>query len=334
MVGTSRAALTGLRGRPTHPLVLAIGLGFGLFLPLLVNPVRVSAQNYTSPPTYAHSYYLSNPSGGVMDAIGYQDGSRDNAACQVGHVVDSIAILDFGEIAQMGSSYGGYGTYMFDQNITYHPLDDMGGAVNNYVAGWWRATSACPHLHVVVGVHSKLECYRSQPGCGTYQFGQNLGTIVNGMQGFVNSQHFQAQVSIWAGFDVEVGYDCPGRAMQVSAGFNANNPAVAEMIDFGDAGYNQTCLQAPAEANWTTQQILQVAYLDTANWPLPESYYQTAIDQWAAIDKYVGHMYFRGALSTTAGNSPDGAWYALWNTLINTGQPQSELNYSTYLTFR
>ncbi|MDE3088787.1 MAG: hypothetical protein KGJ80_05325 [Chloroflexota bacterium] len=304
----------------------------------------------TTPPPYTHAWYVNNPDTndhGVMWWRGYNDGARDSTSC-----TNALAVLDFGQVGyEAGGSYGGYGTYDFAYGYPFISDGTIEAATEMYASGWYQATSACPRLKVVIGTNNYHQCPYGG-ACSPNTAGQQWGNVVNSVQTWLNNNGVAWQITAWAGDDMEQsagngGYDCGSQGSPTRSfvdGFNSNNPANDLFLDFGTAW-----VPVPADGScWSAADVQYVAFVATADWPLPEIYFGQATDSWVNVRRqYL--MWFLGVMTTCnqddpiTGNTctfpsgwftPTSAWWDLWNKLNQYQVGQSSLNYATNIRYQ
>ena len=293
----------------------ALGVAASVLLVTLVLPSAVRA---ATPPPYSHSWYITNPTTSALQALGKSDGQFAAAYC-----TDSAVVLDFGQVGRdpTVTGYGGYGAYDFNSNLNYPFVTDVtiSSVVKSYAAYWYNYSGCAPELHLIIGMSNYLECPYPSDNCDVYAAGQQLASVVYAVNVYLQNNHYNSKVFAWAGDDMETGWDAASKTEQFVNGFAASAQAGYELIDYGDAWQN---------TGWTDSDVCYVAYaLD--DWPLPEVYSQDAATRWTQVLSEC-YMFFRGAMSTTVGNSPNAAWSDLYNTLASSGFGQS-LEYSTYI---
>ncbi len=242
--------------------------------------------------------------------MGANEGSFDGSdGC-----TNVTVILDFGQVGQESSSsgYGGYGAYDFAPGYPFQGDGAIGALVNSFANGWYNATGPCPHLELGVGVNSYNECPYS--GCNTQAAGTQWGSLINNIRAYLNSVGQGSQITVRAADDIEAGYDCYSIVSQFLTGYENNNPADADLLDYGDAAYGSSCRGGSA---WTEAQIYSAAYGYPADYPFPEIYYSGQITDWYNVYVNEGYMNFFGTLSQypAGGYTPDQAWTNFYNAL-------------------
>lgn len=297
----------------------------------------------TTPPPYAHGWYINNPdtsTNGAMYTLGQSDGSRDNATC-----TNSAVFLDFGQVYYQN---GVYGVSDFN-NAAFVSDTTVQQAAERYAAGWYANTGTCPRLHLIIGVNNYDQC-RSGGSCTPYAAGQQWGNVVNNVQTWLNNSGYSWQITAWGGDDMEQPYndptgkwwDCPTKTRNFVDGFNSNNPSSALFIDYGTAWVPATCI-AYNDRGWTASDVYYVAYgAGAPEYPQPEIYRQSALDSWMNLGYY---MFYKGVLTDCnqsdpitgtycAGSStawtPTYAWQQLWNKVSS----QGTLDYATNIKYQ
>lgn len=323
-----------LKNRLARLIVLGILLMMALSLNLFLRTDSASAAQ-TTPPPYAHGWYISNPdisATGAMYILGQNDGIRDNANC-----TNSAVILDFGQVKyKAGGPYGGYGVSAFGG---FYTNSAVAQAAARYATGWFEKTGSCPKLHLILGINNLYQC-PSGSACTPNMAGRQWGNLVNNVQQWLIAKNYAWQITAWAGDDMEQPdgvsqWDCPPKTRAFVDGFNANNPSAAHFIDYGTAWVGDC---------WKASDVYYVAYGARYNWPQPEIYKQTAMNSWINLGypmPYIGVVtdcnnptepitgtYCFG--STTAW-TPKYAWQQLWNKLKVT---QSSLDYATNIQYQ
>jgi hypothetical protein len=235
-------------------------------------------------------------------------------------------VLDFGQVARdpgASSTYDSYGTYIIQYPYPFRSDTKIRQDVEHYAAAWWHSTSTCPRLHIVVGLNNQNECPVSGQGCAKYTAGVEWANVLADLRDYLVANHFDGQITAWAGDDIETGWDSATATRKFVDGFNDQAYPGLELINFGDAW---------ASNQWSTQDICYVSYGATHDWPLPEAYTAQAVTSWILI-RNACFMYFRGVMSTTIGYTASDAWTHMWNALNNNGYPQT-LQFSTRIKYQ
>lgn len=210
--------------------------------------------------------------------------AQGTGAGQVGS--EGLVILDFGRPAADGTVPG-----MITHDDGFVPLTAVATAVESYVQAYFEAAPAYARLDVAIGTNNS--CGTGQPcgriicGCN-YEpasfsaWGADLAATVQSARAWTASlkaEHgYTDTVSVIAGDDAEPAYDPAFQnTHDVLAGYAAAvggyQPA---MVDYGsaDAGF------------WTEAQLLQVADGFAPDVLVPELYYPSHIQEWAALLSY------------------------------------------------
>ncbi len=288
--------------------------------------------NQTTPPVYAHSWYITDPSNSGMQNLADRDASWTQGNCSGS--LDSMVVLAFG---QPGTWNGVYGVFDHAPGSPFISDAQVTQAAEQYMTRWYNDTNACPRLHVVIGLNNYHECVYSP--CSIYTAGQKWAGMLNTLASWLNSQNYAWQITAWAGDDMETGWDSASATRQFVDGFNNQDNCSCLFVDFGDAWQH---------SGWTDTDVYYVAWGATYDVPLPEIYDTggAATNRWTQV-RVEYYMFFYGVMTECSGsdplptgscwvslngdyeNAPNQAWWQLWNTLNANGVGQSTLNYST-----
>jgi hypothetical protein len=249
-----------------------------LIFTLVVAVKRAEANTF---PPYAHEWYITNPdtnANGYMFSLGEYDGTYDNSVCTNNQT--TLALLNFGQVAyQSGGGYGGYGTYDFAFGYPFVSDSTILVAAERYIQGYSNTTGTCPHLKVVLGVNNYNQCPYGG-ACSPATAGAQWGTLVNDLHKWVVSQNYQSYISVIAGSDMEQpsggqSWDCYSKTQSFVDGFGGNDPSGAVFLDYGTAWLQNDC--------WNASQVYYVAYGAPKDYPLPEIYFQSALNSWTGL---------------------------------------------------
>lgn len=313
--------------------------------------------NQTTPPPYAHSWYINNianlgnvpaenvppsSSNSALYALGYWDAQWDGSNC-----TNSLVVLDFGQPAVSGATYG---TYMFDSSNSFVSDSQVQQAAEDYAYAWYGATPTCPRLTLVIGTSNYNECKQA---CNHTTDGQQWANVTSNVAAYVSQRGFASQETVAAGDDMETEWDSPSTTDLFVQRWNGSNSSSSYFYDFGDATPNK---------GWSSSQIYYVAWGAASDVPLPEIYdpanyfYQGSPDQastWITVEQYGGgKMTMFGAMTECTSpaynfsltlsrcSSPSGqyaphdAWNDLWTAQNNAGYGQSNMSFATNIKYQ
>jgi hypothetical protein len=300
------------------------------------NKIKPAAANTL--PSYGHAWYITNAdtsTNGKMYLLGTYDGQWDNATCT--NNLWKMVILNFGQVSyQAGGGYGGYGTLTMGYPYPFVSNSTILVAAERYIQGFWANTGSCPHLKVVLGVNNYNQCPNGG-ACSPSSAGAQWGNLVNDLNSWVSSQNYQAYISVLAGSDMEQpsgtqNWDCFPKTQSFVDGFGNNDPSGALFYDYGTAWVPNSC--------WNASQVYYVAYQAPKDYPIPEIYFQSALNSWTGLGYF---MYYPGELTTcnqsdtigTYCTAPSGWWgpSTAWTNLKN-AISQTDLSYSSNIRYQ
>lgn len=313
-----------------------------LLLRFVLNAPNVFAAQ-TTPPHYAHGWYINNPDTSTYGAVyqmGYNDGIRDNRNC-----TNAAVILDFGQVYyKSGGSYGGYGTSTFASGNPFISDSVIVQVVERYADGWWHGVGSCPKVHIIIGLNNYAEC-RNGGSCNISTAGYQWGNVVNDVETWLFNQGWTGQINAYSGADMEQPanapgnyyWDCATKTKSFVDGFNGHNPSGAQFFDFGTAWAPD---DYPTSGCWAKSDVYHVAYGASANYPQPEIYTGAALTSWTTLGytmTYQGVLTDCNQADEITGNtcyssnaySPTYAWQQLWSKIT-----QSSLDYATNIKYQ
>lgn len=292
-----------------------------------------------TPPVYAHSWYINDPSYSGMSSLGAKEGQWTSSNCSRGPGFDEMVLLDFGAVGH-DSGNGVYGTYDFASKYPFISDFQIINAVEFYMQSWYLFAGPCPHLHLVIGTSNYQECPTGSP-CDVYTAGQQWANVVDTVNRWLIRQNYGRQMIAYGGDDIETGWDSFSKTRPFVDGFNANDPAYYKLMDFGDAWQH---------TGWTDADVYYVAQGAANDSPLPEIYSPAAATRWAQIEVGQGPMQFSALITECQGSdplpvsdcqvgnhtelAPNQAWRQLRNTLNSNGVGQASLDYTTNIKYQ
>ncbi|HLJ33949.1 MAG TPA: hypothetical protein VKU38_09880 [Ktedonobacteraceae bacterium] len=255
-----------------------------------------------APAVYAHSWYVGNPdiphNYTAMYNLGASDGRYDSVHCTLSQVM-----LDFGQV-DYGSGYwgggSGYGTYIFNSSLHYPFITDAQvlASAENYVQGYYNASSSCPRLRIILGVSNFRECLNSP--CTTYNAGTAWGQTVQSLHNYVSSKGESWKiVDVAGGDDIETdvshGWDTYSTTIGFVEGFN-HGDSTALLMDDGDVFAN---------SYWTDAELYTVNWGYGNDVPIPEIYGQGLLNSYIQFYRNHPDVYFYGVLTECANIQPN-----------------------------
>lgn len=279
-------------------------------------PVSASCANTSW--TYGHSWYITDISAGALARLADGDAEWADTACSHSPTTPNyLTVLNFGRPAEYGGQYGIFSIFVGG----FMPYTQVGALTEAYVAEWYSRVSNCPRLHLAIGTGNDYECYDSDPGCSVLVAGQQFDDLAHSVQRYVNGQGYGWQVTIWAGDDIEGGWDqwtcdpqnCTGpQTRDFLTGFTSQERQQVSkdhllLVDFGDAAWgSQTIQEQEGQSGpmWTQQNMYDAAWGLGWDVPLPETYWRSQTARWQSVDTqqpgvnaYAGAMQFFGNMS-------------------------------------
>lgn len=288
-------------------LALVSLIGGGIVHPLSAHasskPLKQRLSPYASvaPAVYAHSWYIVNPdiphNYAAMYNLGASDGRFDSANCTLSQVV-----LDFGQV-DYGTGYwgggSGYGVYVYNSSLGYPFITDAQvlASAENYVQGYYNASSSCPRLRIIIGTNNSNECLNSS--CTTYNAGTAWGQTVKALNSYVSSKGESWKiVDVDGGDDIETdvahGWDTYSKTMGFVEGFN-NGDNTALFVDYGDVFAN---------SYWTDADLYTVNWGYGNDVPIPEIYTSGLLNSYVQFHNNHPDVYFYGVMTECANIQP------------------------------
>jgi hypothetical protein len=250
-------------------------------------------------PTFSRSWYIeSSPDTRFSDmqALGQQDVqwaitshqcSRSNYA--------SLVLLDFGE---PHTSNGVYGTSSVNTNLFWSDTD-IADAAQQFIISWQANPSACS-LKLAIGLSNHHQCAYDGPSCSVREVGIQWASMVNGLNAWLQSQHYDKQITAWGAYDAETTWDGADRTRQFVDGFNGNDTSKVPLLDFGDMRQGAPLTDpdtGQAEQTWTNQDRYYVAWKAPFDVPLPEIYDPSTLQDWIGLQQSFHDMNFLGIMT-------------------------------------
>jgi hypothetical protein len=271
----------------------------------------------TSPPLYTTSLYENTTDASTLNAQG----------CSSATGPAGIIVLDWGKPIKI--SKGVFGTYDFGGN------EDSDNAIytalTSFVQGVAQCQTSSTNLAIAIG-ESNYYNGNAIPltQAAWYKDGQLWGTLINEVQKYIKSNNDKSIIAAYGAGDLEVEWVKFKLTKSLVDGYN--NTSSRLFFDFGD----------DSPGWWTNYQVWYVSDGAKDNLPLPEIYYNTDATQdweplsiWACTNES-GPLDFKGAMSTTQGNTPDQAFMDLYNAEESnscTASVIADLTYSTEILF-
>lgn len=245
------------------------------------------AVKYAPYPSPTTSYYMTTVDGTILYNRGCDRGTRDGTRYGV---QKSLVILDFGQPAVSGTTYG---SILFDSQQTFVSTSQIANAAQEFGRGYYnciQAVDPSSTLTVAIGTNNS--------GANvTSTHGQKWAEMAKSVQDWFVTNGFSGQVASVGANDIEVEFNSPATTRPWVDGYNgvSNRPA---MYNFGDAsacpttytGTNQTCnhTQVYTGSKWKQEDVWYVSAGVTSARALPQIYPQSGIpaQQWYQISLY------------------------------------------------
>jgi len=292
------------------------------------------------PPIFGTSYYVKNPDYNTLYSLGC---AQANAAPGV----DIVAVLDFGEPAYVGTTYG---AYIWDApNYTFKSTSNISQSVEGFISGFYVCSQTGTHLTVAVGVNNQGSATTNAHGVAWAQMINNLNTWI------VTPPSYGSRVSARGGMDIE---QTPpfGTAAATRAwvdGYSAAYRPPSLYYNFGSCDgcpYVAPCPTCQLAQDWSVNDVWYVTYGTVANYPLPDIYNSTNAAQWYQMSLYGytnhgGSMVFWGSMTEygacqqrdhCAGinNMPSTGYVELYNALNADPKTAQTLKWSTDINWQ
>lgn len=250
-------------------------------------------------PTFSRSWYIeSSPDTRFADmqALGQQDVQWAVTSHQCSRSsFASLVLLDFGE---PHTSNGIYGTSSVHTNLFWSDTD-IADAAKQFIMAWQANPSACS-LRLAIGLSNHHQCAYDGPSCSVKEAGVQWASTVNGLNAWLQSQHFDKQITAWGAYDAETTWDGADRTRQFVDGFNANDTSRVPLLDFGDMRQGAPLTDpdtGQAEQTWTNQDRYYIAWKAPYDVPLPEIYDPSTLQDWIGLQRSFHDMNFLGIMT-------------------------------------
>lgn len=229
-----------------------------------------------------------------------------NQGCTAAHGAPGLIILDWGQPVYLGNNV--YGTYDFGG----HDDSDTAilHAVANFAQGVWYCRTSSTDIALAIA-ESNYYSDNAIPLTSAAWFadGWQWGMIVNNLQSFLVSNHYNTVVGANGAGDLEVEWANFSLTSSMVNGYN--NITSHVYFDFGD----------DSPGWWSNYQVWYVAYGARDNLPLPEIYYDgDATYDWELLNVWAcnnegGPMYFKGIMSENVSGTytPSQAFVQMYN---------------------
>ena len=184
--------------------------------------------------------------------------------CALGNAVtagtrpkDALVILDFGDPATSGTSYG---AHIFDGS--YRTTTQVRAVAQQYGYGYWVCSPYDSTLRIVLGTTNHGTHV-------TYAHGAAWARMVNAANDYFDANCCIAgQVSALGGIDAELDWNPPGVTIAWADGYDSAN--AWSYIEFGDAA---GCPPAGScDGGWTYADLWTIAWALPPALPLPQIY--------------------------------------------------------------
>ena len=243
--------------------------------------------------------------------------------CRAASGAEGLIILDWGQPVYIGN--GQYGTYDFGGHDDSD--DAIFHAAANFALGVWACRTPITNIALALG-ESNYYSGNALPltNAAWYADGQQWGRLVNNLNSYVVSNHFNV-LGIYGAGDLETGWQTFALTSNLVNGYNSTSSI--PYFDFGD----------DAPGNWTNYQTWYIAYGAHDNLPLPEIYYNAdATYDWQVLNVWScthmgGPMYIKGIMATIIGNTPAQAWAIMYKATASNTCTAKTLPWMTFSTY-
>ena len=258
------------------------------------NPLSFSKPGQMS---YTHSWYITDVADGVYNNIATL-ARRDaqiaklSPMCSQGKI--ALTILDNGELLSDGSGTSNLGIHPW----TYAQIQ---AGVERYISTWESIPVSCP-LIVAVGLNNHVydDC---GDGCHVPLVAAGIAwaTMVNALNTWVASSHFQTPITVWAADDIETTWDSPQQTLPFVQSMLSHLGPGASLINFGDirpdTPANGSHVRVAPNTTWTDSDILAVTAAPRIL-VLPEMYGTYDVSLWTDFQKkYPNRIHYFGVLT-------------------------------------
>ncbi len=125
-------------------------------------------------------------------------------------------------------------------------------------------------------------------------------STVNGLNMWLQSQHYDKQITAWGAYDAETTWDGADRTRQFVDGFNGNDTSRVPLLDFGDMRQGAPLTDpdtGQAEQTWTNEDRYYVAWKAPFDISLPEIYDPSTLQDWVSLQQSHHDMNFIGIMT-------------------------------------
>ncbi len=289
--------------RPARTVRLPVPLAFLLLLLVLIFPLLACGADNTTqsgppgqPPQnnplslkagqliYTHSWYITDAADGVYNNIATlarRDAliAKASPMCIQGKM--ALTILDNGQLMYDGSGVSNLG-------LNFWTYDQILAGAERYISTWETIPVACP-LIIALGLNNHVY-YTCGDGCNIplAAAGTAWANMVNSLNTWISSSHFQTPVTAWAAGDFETTWDSPEQTLPFLQSLLAHLGPSASFVNFGDIrpdtpDNNLHARIAPNTA-WTDKDILAMT-TGPRIFVLPEMYGTYDVSVWADFQK-------------------------------------------------
>src|SRR5947209_1720274 len=253
----------------------------------------------TATPTFSRSHYIETSTDtrvSDLQALGQQDiqWTVTSHQCSTSNY-SSLVILDFGE---PHTSQGVYGTSSVNTNLFWSDTN-IADAARQFILAWHANPSAC-RLKLAIGLSNHHQCAYDGLSCSVKEVGVQWASTVNGLNMWLQSQHYDKQIQVWGAYDAETTWDGADRTRQFVDGFNGNNPFKVPLVDFGDMRQGDPLTDpdtGQAEQRWTDEDRYYVAWKAGHDVPLPEIYDPSTLHDWVRLQQVYPDLKFLGIMT-------------------------------------
>jgi hypothetical protein len=192
----------------------------------------------------------------------------------------SLVILDFGQPAFDGASYG---TYIF-YSYAFRSTVDIQVAAQSYLSGFYACSPTYAALRLVVGT--------SNYGSGvSANHGRAWATMINSIYAWIMATPgLSGKLSVRGGNDMEPSWGSSTVTRAWVDGYASAYTKPSYLYNYGscDGCSFKQCPYCSPNNGWTVEDVWYVSYGAAPAWPVPEIYLTSGVhaDQWYRIALY------------------------------------------------
>lgn len=224
--------------------------------------------------------------------------------CTAAHGAVGLIVLDWGQPVYLNNTYGVYdfgGVDITDNDVLH--------ASANFAQGVWNCHNSHTNIAIAIGENNVYANGLDEVDWEWTGTGKAWASMVNGVQSWLVSSHYNNVVGANGAGDLEVEWNTFQYTADLVNGYNSVSSL--PYFDFGD----------DSPGWWSDYQVWYIAYGATDQLPIPEIYYNVdATVDWEplsiwACDNEGGAIYFKGTMAENASgeNSPAQAFIDMYN---------------------